>query len=134
MCSFPTVTMMQHNSMAEEATHGHEHMEMPGHSQHSDIAMHGMQKEMAHPAPKKTMQAYDLLRATHSTRLPDENPLREVVLEVTGNMDRYVWSFNNIALTEADKILIRRGENVRFVLVNKTMMHIVKTIEKKNPS
>ncbi len=66
---------------------------------------------------------YGMLRATHSTRLPDNHPTREVRLELTGNMDRYIWSFNNKTLSEADKILIRKGENVRFVLVNKTMMH-----------
>ncbi len=66
---------------------------------------------------------YSMLRATHSTRLPANHPTREIVLNLTGNMDRYIWSFNNRTLSEADKILIRKGENVRFVLVNKTMMH-----------
>jgi FtsP/CotA-like multicopper oxidase with cupredoxin domain len=70
-----------------------------------------------------SLLTYGMLRATHSTRLPDNHPTREVRLELTGNMDRYIWSFNNKTLSEADKILIRKGENVRFVLVNKTMMH-----------
>lgn len=65
---------------------------------------------------------YSMLRSIKTTALPENNPKREVVLELTGNMARYVWSFNNKTLTEADNILIRRGENVRFVLVNKTMM------------
>ena len=65
---------------------------------------------------------YPMLRSPEKTRLPDDNPSREVVLELTGNMDRYIWSFNNITLSEADKILIRRGENVRFKMINKTMM------------
>jgi len=65
---------------------------------------------------------YFMLRSIKTTALPENNPKREVVLELTGNMARYVWSFNNKTLTEADNILIRRGENVRFVLVNKTMM------------
>jgi len=78
--------------------------------------------KMAKPG-KPLNLTYGMLRATHSTRLPDSHPTREVRLELTGNMDRYIWSFNNKTLSEADKILIRKGENVRFVLVNKTMMH-----------
>ncbi len=66
---------------------------------------------------------YSMLRSPISTRLPEGNTLREIRLELTGNMERYVWAFNNRTLSEADKILIRQGENVRFVLVNKTMMH-----------
>ena len=108
---------------------------MPGHGKRHDpgaAAMSGM-SEMGGLAMggemKKTkgvgviLKDYSLLRSLHSTRLPDTNPVREIRLELTGNMDRYVWSFNNLTLSEADKILIRRGENVRFVLVNKTMMH-----------
>ncbi len=50
-------------------------------------------------------------------------PLREVRLELTGNMDTYNWNFNNTPLSAADKIKIRRGERVRFILVNRSMMH-----------
>ncbi len=89
-----------------------------------------MAKKKAKPMQMKKHKAgdngtltYGMLRATHSTRLPDKNPTREIVLELTGNMERYIWSFNNKTLSEADKILIRRGENVRFILRNKTMMH-----------
>ena len=66
---------------------------------------------------------YSMLSSPHSTKLPEANPAREIRLELTGNMERYVWAFNNRTLSEADKILIRQGENVRFVLVNRTMMH-----------
>jgi len=69
------------------------------------------------------MTDYKALRALADTRLPAGAPTREVVLELTGNMERYVWSFNEKTLLEADKVLIKRGENVRFILVNKTMMH-----------
>jgi len=66
---------------------------------------------------------YSMLRSPRPTSLPEGNPPREVRLELTGNMERYIWAFNDRTLSEADKILIRRGENVRFVLVNRTMMH-----------
>ena len=69
------------------------------------------------------MKDYGALRALESTEYGAAAPRREHVLVLTGNMDRYVWSINNRTLSEADRILIRRGEVVRFVLVNKTMMN-----------
>ena len=40
----------------------------------------------------------------------------------TGNMNRYVWSLDNKVVSEADKILARKGENLRLVLYNGSMM------------
>ncbi len=65
---------------------------------------------------------YSKLKATHVTTLPKRNPTRKVLLNLTGDMDRYVWSFNNQTLSEAEKILIKKGENVQFILKNNTMM------------
>ena len=65
---------------------------------------------------------YNLLRALNPTTLDSTRPVREVHLTLTGNMRRYIWSINNKTLSEADKILIRKGENVRFILENTTMM------------
>ncbi|WP_192825339.1 multicopper oxidase domain-containing protein [Rufibacter sp. LB8] len=50
------------------------------------------------------------------------NQWREIKLTLTGNMLRYVWSFDNKPLSKADKIPIRKGENVRMVFQNQTMM------------
>ncbi len=49
-------------------------------------------------------------------------PSREIELHLTGNMDRYMWSFNGKTFTEAEPIVLKHGERVRFVLVNDTMM------------
>ena len=38
-------------------------------------------------------------------------------------MERYVWSFDNKTLKESDVILIKKGENVRFIMENETMMN-----------
>jgi FtsP/CotA-like multicopper oxidase with cupredoxin domain len=65
---------------------------------------------------------YNMLRALHPTTLDSSLKPREIKLTLTGNMLRYVWSFNYKTLSEADKILIRKGERVRFVLTNNTMM------------
>lgn len=65
---------------------------------------------------------YNMLRALHPTTLDSSLKPQEVKLTLTGNMLRYVWSFDFKTLSVADKILIRKGERVRFVLANNTMM------------
>lgn len=65
---------------------------------------------------------YNMLRALHPTTLDSTLKPREIKLTLTGNMLRYVWSFDFKTLSTADKILIRKGERVRFVLTNNTMM------------
>ncbi|MFY0478695.1 copper resistance system multicopper oxidase [Achromobacter marplatensis] len=60
----------------------------------------------------------------HSIREPEDNraPSREIELHLTGNMERYMWSFNGVKFSDAKPIVLRYGERVRFVLVNDTMM------------
>ncbi len=64
---------------------------------------------------------YGMLRAPEKTTLP-AGPVKELNFELTGNMNRFVWSINNKTVSEADKILIHQGENLRIILVNNTMM------------
>jgi len=86
--------------------------------------MHNMKNSAkAKPAIIDYMTDYKLLRAIKDTNLSHKAPTREVLLNLNGNMERYVWSFNKNTLLESDKILIKKGEVVRFVLKNETMMH-----------
>jgi hypothetical protein len=64
---------------------------------------------------------YRMLRSPVKTSLPD-SPVKILHFNLTGNMNRYVWTINNKAVSETDRILIRRGENVRIILYNGTMM------------
>lgn len=64
---------------------------------------------------------YAMLKATASTTLP-KAPVKELRFELSGNMNRYVWSLDNKVISETDKILIKKGENVRIVLYNGSMM------------
>lgn len=64
---------------------------------------------------------YDMLRATDRTVLPNGS-WKELKFNLTGNMNRYVWSLDNKVVSESDKILIRKGENVRIILFNNSMM------------
>ncbi|MGN8072112.1 multicopper oxidase domain-containing protein [Mucilaginibacter sp. 22184] len=64
---------------------------------------------------------YGMLRSTKVTTLP-EGPTKLLRFDLTGNMNRYVWTINNKTVSESDKILIKKGENVRIILYNNTMM------------
>ncbi|MFV8338246.1 multicopper oxidase domain-containing protein [Flavobacterium sp. LB3P21] len=65
---------------------------------------------------------YAMLKSPIKTTLPKDAPVKELRFELSGNMNRYVWSLDNKVVSEADKILIKKGENVRIVLFNGSMM------------
>lgn len=64
---------------------------------------------------------YTMLKSPAKTTLPDGNS-KVLKFELSGNMNRYVWSLDNKVVSESDKILINRGENVRLILYNGSMM------------
>ncbi|OWQ90209.1 copper resistance system multicopper oxidase [Sphingopyxis witflariensis] len=50
-------------------------------------------------------------------------PSRSLDIHLTGNMERYMWSFDGVKLSDpADPIPFRNGERVRVNLINDTMM------------
>jgi CopA family copper-resistance protein len=69
---------------------------------------------------------YAMLKSPTKTTLPTPpsgaGGIKELRFELSGNMNRYVWSLDNKVVSEADKILIKKGENVRIVLFNGSMM------------
>jgi len=54
--------------------------------------------------------------------LDPREPQREIELHLTGNMERFVWSFDGQKFSEAAPIHFHFGERLRIVLVNDTMM------------
>ena len=65
---------------------------------------------------------YAMLKSTIKTTLPVDAPVKELKFTLTGNMNRYLWSLNNKVVSESDKILIKKGENIRMILTNASMM------------
>lgn len=65
---------------------------------------------------------YGMLKSPTKTTLPKDAPVKELRFTLSGNMNRYVWSLDNKVISETDKILIKKGENVRIVLYNGSMM------------
>lgn len=49
-------------------------------------------------------------------------PTREVELHLTGNMERYSWSFDGLEFGQSTPVYFRKGERVRVILQNDTMM------------
>ena len=73
------------------------------------------------PPGRRVLRYTDLqaLTPARDTRPPS----RDIVLHLTGNMERFMWGFDGKKYSEApDPILLRYGERVRFVLINDTMM------------
>ncbi|MFT9017364.1 copper resistance system multicopper oxidase [Acetobacter malorum] len=64
---------------------------------------------------------YKQLRATRPGADP-RPPSREIILHLTGNMERYIWGFNGRKFSESGPIRLKKGERVRFTLINDTMM------------
>jgi len=64
---------------------------------------------------------YSMLRSPIKTTLP-EAPTTVYHFELTGNMNRYVWSINNKTVSETDVLTIKKGENVRIIMTNNSMM------------
>jgi len=61
----------------------------------------------------QSFKSYDVFR----------EPEREIELHLTGNMDRYMWSFDGKKFSEVkEPIRFRYGERLRLILVNDTMM------------
>jgi FtsP/CotA-like multicopper oxidase with cupredoxin domain len=65
---------------------------------------------------------YGMLKSTIKTTLPTNVIVKELMFTLTGNMNRYVWSLDNKVVSETDKILIKKGQNIRIILYNNSMM------------
>ncbi|WP_405200358.1 multicopper oxidase domain-containing protein [Christiangramia sp. LLG6405-1] len=107
---------------------GKANMDMDG-----DMKMDGM--KMGYMVPKDKVVGdnmktggnpefnYNYLRSPEKTVFENDKPVKEMLFNLTGNMNRYVWSINGVPLSETDKIKIKQGEVVRVTLNNLTMMH-----------
>ncbi len=94
----------------EKHGHGHDHYTQDTHHEDEKI-----EKNPATP--------YRHLRALTPTTLNPSNPTRTITLTLDGDMERFVWTINGKILSESDPIIVKRGENVRIIFENKSMMH-----------
>ncbi|MDY6884542.1 MAG: multicopper oxidase domain-containing protein [Pseudomonadota bacterium] len=115
--------------MQAKAPHsGHSHSNM--HSAHHGEKMH---ETSSHYDAKNAVKIstldkavsqqldYKQLRSRQAVRHSGE--IQEFTLRLTGDMENYNWSFNDLPLSAADVIKIDRGKVVRFHFINETMMN-----------
>jgi CopA family copper-resistance protein len=138
--------MSSHGDHAHHDMQGMDHMQdMSGMHDMPGMAMHDQP-----PAKLKTGPSVDMRVPTPRTNLDDpgvglrnngrrvltyadlhtiggpidqREPERDITLHLTGNMERYMWSFDGVKFSDARPIRFNHGERLRIVLINDTMMH-----------
>ncbi len=71
---------------------------------------------------KRRVLTYADLKNLYSTK-EDRYPDREIILHLTGNMERYMWSINGIRYSESKPLIFHYGERLRITFINDTMMN-----------
>ncbi len=90
----------------------------------SKITMEKVDNSKSSTMKKEEMEYnYDYLKSPKKTNFDKKIPVKEILLNLTGNMQRYIWSMNGVPLSEADKIKIKGNQVTRITLNNLTMMH-----------
>ncbi|MBA6384674.1 copper resistance system multicopper oxidase [Colwellia sp. BRX10-9] len=65
---------------------------------------------------------YADLKNLYPTR-HEPKPTKQLLLHLTGNMERYMWSINGIPYGEAQPLKFNFGERIRVTFINDTMMN-----------
>ncbi|SDE50239.1 multicopper oxidase domain-containing protein [Riemerella columbipharyngis] len=112
--------MMPTDEHKEHKEHGHSH-DMHQMSMHSHTNMSA--SEVFTPQEREKYFNYDFLKAQVPSVFDKNLPVNHILLNLTGNMERYVWSMNGVPISEADEITIKKGVITRITLNNLTMMH-----------
>ncbi len=110
------VQMNKENNMSKN-----DEMDM-GHMNHNTMPEKDTTEEFSHNE-RMTYFNYNFLKATEKSAFNPDIPVYKILLNLTGNMNRYVWSLNGIPLSEDVKIKIKGAEITRITLNNLTMMH-----------
>jgi CopA family copper-resistance protein len=101
--------------------HGHE-----GHDMTEQVSENPLAAPMQHAeAPAMgSYEALDYQRLMAAAPNRDwRRPDREIKLRLTGNMYRYIWSFDDIKYSDSEPLRVKFGEHIRFTYVNETMMN-----------
>ncbi len=117
--------------------HGSHSSSGPEHSQHGAHQDHSTKKPQEqghgnghghHAAPEPKQEVVETLTVDGLKSLKPTNnfppgKVHEVKLVLDGDMERYVWHINGKAIHEDRNIIVNEGDTVRFIYINKTMMH-----------
>ncbi|AHG42073.1 copper oxidase [Pseudomonas syringae CC1557] len=131
---------MDHGNMSHDSMPGMDHSKMP---------MQTMPAMQSHPESENNNPLVDMQAMSTSLKLNDpgiglrdngrrvltyadlrstfqdpdgREPGRTIELHLTGQMEKFAWSFNGVKFSDAEPVTLKYGERVRIVLVNDTMM------------
>lgn len=141
------MTVMEHGSQAPAGSmEGHDMSAMQGSAAqqgHDMSTMEGMEmletgpgvdsramspsKSLNDPGPRlrdngRRVLTYADLR-TVGGPIDNRPPGRDIVLRLTGNMNRFIWGFDGKKFSEAEPIVFQYGERLRMTLINDSMMN-----------
>ncbi|WP_104017593.1 copper resistance system multicopper oxidase [Roseovarius nitratireducens] len=119
----PAMKDMDNSQMSGSSTPGMNGMDRSG------MAMSNGDDPFYAPGSGLTPKAYNGGKFLSYTDLRAARPLyrnrtpsRTIELRLTGNMERYIWSINDVKFDDADPIVLNYGERVRIRFINETMM------------
>ncbi len=90
---------------------------------HSKMNMKKMDDMQMDNMQMNAQYNYDYLKSPKKTTFSKDAQEKEILLNLTGNMNRYIWSMNGVPISETDNIQIKSGEVTRITMNNLTMMH-----------
>ena len=88
---------------------------------HVDLTSFAQVPPLDAPAAARVLGYADLKRFDRRYALPP--PGRTIEVRLTGNMEKYIWSFDDKKYSEDPAIDFTEGETVRLVFKNETMMN-----------
>ncbi len=108
---------MNHDTDAHNVHENHDMTESPTHSKHH------LEPEDFDYKKRQSYFNYDFLKSETNTSFDKNIPVDTLLFNLTGNMNRYVWSINGVPVTETDYVKIKQGRVTRIKINNLTMMH-----------
>jgi CopA family copper-resistance protein len=109
---------MDHSAMGHDMA-GMDHSAMD-HDPEVEKEARAMGWESGSPPDAKVLSYADLKSLVPNADV--RPPVREIVVTLGGNMERYIWLLNGKPFEESDPIELSYGERVRITYVNETMM------------
>jgi FtsP/CotA-like multicopper oxidase with cupredoxin domain len=85
------------------------------------IGLRNLSQSRRRPQGHRVLTLADL-RSREGVQNDSRSPVREIELHLTGNMERYSWSFDGLEFGKSTPIAMKHGERVRVILQNDTMM------------
>lgn len=115
---YPEITGETENKTSKKSKVSKEDHQEMGHSESSgvDHSSHENSSSIT------TTLNYGMLKSPENTELPTDASVKELQFQLTGNMNRYVWSMDDKVMSETDKIPVKKGQILRITLYNNSMM------------